>query len=91
MKITSHLLEVVSNLKLILLIGHIWLDFWICVIDNGQEHVDEDKEDKEDEEHKEYRTQYTVGCLQLIKVKISQDDTEQSEAGKNIKYVLWIV
>ena len=82
----TDLLEVVSNLKLILLIGHVRLDLWVGVIDDGQEHVDQDKEDKENEEHEEDGTQNTVGCLQLVEVKVTQDDTEQGETAQQTHF-----
>ena len=77
-----YLLEVVSNLKLVLGISHVGLDLRVGVVDNSQEHVDEDKEDKEDKQHEEDWTQDTIGLLQLVEVKITQDNPEQSKAGK---------
>lgn len=75
-----HLLEIVCNFKLILHIGHVRFHFRIGVIDDGEEHVDENKEDKEDEQHEEYGAQNAVCCFKLIEVKITQDNTEQCEA-----------
>lgn len=75
-------LEVVRHLKLVHLVSHVTLHFRVGVIDDGQEHVDQHEEDEEDEQHEEDWSQVSVGCLQLVEVKVSQDDTEQGEARK---------
>lgn len=73
-------LEVVSHLKLVLLVGHVTLHLRVRVVDDGQEHVDQHEEHEEHKEHEEDRPQNTIGRLQLVEIKISQDDSEQSEA-----------
>ena len=75
-------LEVVRHLKLVHLVSHVTLHFRVGVVDDGQEHVDQHEEDEEDEQHEEDRSQVSVGRLQLVEVKVSQDDTEQGEAIK---------
>lgn len=77
-----HLLEVVGDLKLVLLVGHVGLDLRVGVVDDGQEHVDQHEEDKEDKEHEEDWAKDAVGRLQLLEVKVAQDDTEQGEAAR---------
>lgn len=42
-RLSSCLFQEVRKLQLILLSSQLFLDFWICVIDDGQEHVLEDK------------------------------------------------
>ena len=80
LKNKSYLLEVVGNLKLVLGISHVRLDLRVGVVDDSQEHVDENEEDEEDKQHEEDWTQDAVGLLQLVEVKVTQDDAEQSEA-----------
>ena len=77
-------LEVVSHLKLILLVRHVTLHLGVGVVDDGQEHVDQHEEDEEHKQHEEDRSKDTVRCFQLVKVEISQDDTEQGEAKNSI-------
>jgi hypothetical protein len=83
----TYSLEVVSHFKLILLVSHVALDLRVCVVDDGQEHVDQHEEDEENEQHEEDRTKVSVSSLQLVEVKVSQNDTEQGKAG-NMKVVL---
>ena len=78
--LSTYSLEVVRHLKLVLLVGHVTLHLRVGVVDDGQEHVDQHEEDEEHKEHEEDWTQDTVGCLKLVKVKVSQYDTEQGEA-----------
>lgn len=86
----AYSLEVVSHLKLIHLVGHVSLHFRVGVVDDGQEHVDQDKEYEEDKQHEEDRSQVPVGSLQLMEVKVSQDDTEQCEARERMDKFLYI-
>ena len=81
-------LEVVRHLKLVHLVSHVTLHFRVGVVDDGQEHVDQHEEDEEHKQHEEDRSQVSVGRLQLVEVKVSQDDTEQGEArkGQQIHY-----
>lgn len=80
----TYSLEVVCHLKLILLVCHVTLHLRVGVIDDGQEHVDQHEEDEEDKQHEEDGSQDTVGSLQLVKVKVSKNDTEQGEAGMGV-------
>ena len=43
---------------------HLWLDLAVRVIDDGEEHVEEDEEDNEDVEDEEDRADDRVGCLE---------------------------
>lgn len=86
----AYSLEVVSHLKLIHLVSHVSLHFRVGVVDDGQEHVDQDKEYEEDKQHEEDRSQVPVGSLQLMEVKVSQDDTEQCEARERMDKFLYI-
>lgn len=76
----SYLLEVVSHLKLALLLADVCLHLRVCVVDDGQEHVEQHEEHKEHVEHEVRRTKDSVGFIELMEVEISQDDTEQREA-----------
>ena len=78
----SYLLEIVSNLKLALLISDVGLDLSISVVDDGQEHVEQHKEDEENIGDEENRAKNSVGLLQGVEVEITQDDTEQCKASK---------
>ena len=86
-QICSDLLEVVRNLKLVLLVGHVWLDLGVGVIDDGQEHVDQHEEDKEHKQHEEDWAKDAIGRLQLLEVEVTEDDTEQGEAAKESRWI----
>lgn len=83
-----YLPEVVCHFKFIFGVSHVTLDLRICVIDDGQEHVDQDEEHKEHKQHEEDWSQNSVGFFQLVEVKISQDDTEQGEADKIMQIII---
>ena len=55
------LLEVVSQFELGLLRAHVTLHFRVSVIDDGQEHVQENEEDEEDIGQEEDRPENAVG------------------------------
>ena len=76
----TYLLEVVTDLKLALLGGDVGLNFSVCVVNDGQEHVEQDKEHEEDIGDEEDWTKDTIGSLQSMEVEITQDDTEQCKA-----------
>lgn len=78
----AYLLEIVSNLKLALLISDVGLDLSISVVDDGQEHVEQHKEHEEHIGDEEDRAKNSVGLLQGVEVEITQDDTEQCKASK---------
>ena len=73
----SYLFKVVSHLKLVLLVGKIRLDLRVGVVDDGQEHVEQNEEDEEHIEDEVNGSQHTIGCLQLVEVEVTKDDTEQ--------------
>lgn len=79
-KCNTHSLEVVSHLEFVLLVGHVALHLRVGVVDDGQEHVDQHEEHEEHKHHEEDWTKDAVGSFQLVKVKVSKDDTEQCEA-----------
>lgn len=82
----TYLLEVVTNLKLALLGGDVGFDFSVRVVNDGQEHIKQDKEHEEDIGDEEDWTKDTVGSLQSMEVEITQDNTEQCKATrKNLK------
>lgn len=74
---TIYLLEVVTDLELALLVGDVWLDFSVSIIDDGQEHVQQDEEHEEHVGDEENRSKYAVGCLEGVEVKVTKDYTEQ--------------
>lgn len=78
----AYLLEIVSNLKLALLISNVGLDLSVSVVDDGQEHVEQHKEHEENIGDEEDRAKNSVGLLQGVEVEITQDDTEQCKASK---------
>ena len=77
----SHLLEVVTHFEFILLCGDVRLNLRVGIVDDGQEHVEQDEEYEEDIEDEVCRPQYTVRFLQLVEVEVTQNDSEQGEPG----------
>ena len=63
------------------MVSHVALHLGVGVVDDGQEHVDQHEEHEEHEQHEEDGAEDSVGRFQLVEVEVSQDDTEQSEAG----------
>ena len=61
--IVVSLLQVVSDFELIPLLCYLTLDLAVGVIDNGQEHVEQDKEHKEHIAEKEDWPKHSVGIL----------------------------
>lgn len=76
----TYLLKVVTNLKLALLGGDVGFDFSVRVVNDGQEHIKQDKEHEEDIGDEEDWTKDTVGSLQSMEVEITQDNTEKCKA-----------
>ena len=72
------LLEELSQLDLALLVGQLALYLAISVIDDGNEHVQEDKEDEEYVGQEEDGTEHTIRSLKRLKVKVTENDAEQS-------------
>lgn len=79
-----YLLEVVSNLEFAFLGSNIRFNFCIGIVDDSQEHVEQDEEDEEDIADEEQGSKDTVGVLDLVEVEVSKDDTEESEAIKDV-------
>lgn len=52
----------------------------IGVIDDGNEHVNEDKEDKEDVNKEVEWTEEALRVLQSLKVEVAQNDAEEGHA-----------
>ena len=71
--------EVVANFKIILLSRYLFLDFTVGVVDDGKEHIEKNKENKEDIGQKEYGSKNPIGLLDLVKVEVSKDGSEESE------------
>ena len=80
----TYFFEEVGHLELVLLRGNVGLDLGVGVVDDGEEHVEEDEEDEEDVEDEVGRSQDAVGFLQFVEVEISEDDSEQGEAETHI-------
>jgi len=75
----TNLSEEVSHLELILRVGQVGLDVGVRVVDDGQEHVEQDEEDEEDVQDEERRAKDAVCLLQSLEVKVSEDQTKQRE------------
>ena len=58
------------------------LHFGVGVVDDGQEHVEQDEENEEDVREEHNRTQNSVGRLQRVEVEVTQDNSEQGEAAR---------
>jgi hypothetical protein len=52
----------------------------ISIVDDSQEHVEQDEEDEEHVADEEGGSKNTVGIFDLVEVKVTEDDTEESEA-----------
>ena len=78
-RLKTHLSEEVAHLELVLLVSKVGLDVGVGIIDDGQEHVQQNEEDEEDVQTEERRSEDTVCLLQSLKVEIAQDQTEQRE------------
>ena len=53
---------------------------FICFVDDGNKHVEENEEDKEDKGDKVNRTKHAVGGLNGCKADVAKDDTKQGVA-----------
>ncbi len=73
--------EVVRHFKVIALVREVLLHGGVRLIDDGQEHVEEDEKDEEDVEEEEDGPVYAVSVLQGVKLKVTQDDAQQGEGG----------
>ena len=79
------LLDVVSHFELVRLVRQFGLHLRVAVVDDGEEHVEEDEEDEEDVEDEVGGSKHSVCLLQFVVVEISEDDSEKSEAKNNNK------
>jgi hypothetical protein len=74
------LLEEGAQFNVALLGLHLLLDLTVRVVDDGNEHVQQYEEHKEHIGQEEDRSEDAVGRLNRLKVKVTENDTEQSEA-----------
>ena len=74
-----HLFQVVGHLEFALLRGDVGLDFRVRVVDDGQEHVEQDEEDEEHVENEVGRAEDAVRLLQSLEIEVAKDDAEQRE------------
>ena len=79
----SHLFQVIGHLKFAFLRGNVSLDLRVGVVDDCQEHVEQDEEDEEDVEDEIGRTEDAVCLLQSLEIEVAKDDAEQREAASN--------
>jgi len=75
----THQFEVIGHLEFVLLRGKVGLDFRIRVVDDRQEHVEQDEEDEEDVENKIGGAEDAVCLLQRLEIEVAKDDAEQRE------------
>ena len=71
----------VSDLEIIFLRCNFLLDLAVGVIDDGQEHVEQDKEHEKDVGEEEDGPHHPVGLLQGVEVKVPEDCPQQREDG----------
>ena len=73
--------EEVPKLKLGLLRHHLLLHAPVRVVDNGQEHVEQDEEDEEDVAHEVERPEGAVRVLNRAQVEVAEHGAEHGVAG----------
>ena len=78
----GYLSKEVGHSELVLLTCHVDLDLCVGVVDDGQEHVDEYEEHEEHIQHEVEGSKDSVGSLQLLEVKVTEDYPEQSKTVK---------
>ena len=76
--------EEVGHFELVGLFLEVELDVGVGVVDDGEEHVEQDEEDKEDVQDEEHRAEDAVRLLQPHEVGVAEDCAEQTEAEKQI-------
>lgn len=69
-------LQVISKLKFTLLLRNVRLHLSVRIVDDGQEHVEQDEEDEEYVRNEEYRSEDTVSVFDLVEVEVTKNDTE---------------
>lgn len=86
----TYSLKIINHLKLIHLINHISLHFKINIVNNNQKHINQNKKYEKNKQHKKNKSQIPINNLQLIKIKISQNNTKQYKTKKKINKFLYI-
>ena len=71
--------DIVRRVKADILLVKVSLDLSVGIINDRQEHIQQDKEHKEHVEDEEDRSKDTICLLQSREVKVTQDDTKQSK------------
>jgi len=79
MIIMSYLLQVVGHLKFALLRRNVGFHFRVGVVDDGQEHVQQNEEDEKHVQDEIGRAEDAVCLLQCLEIEITEDDAEQRE------------
>ena len=69
----------ITDLKIIFLSCDFLLDLAVGVIDDGQEHVEEDKEHEKDIGEEEDGSHHPVRPLQGVEVKVPEDSSQERE------------
>ena len=82
MRASGHLFEVVGHLELALLRRNVRLDLRVGVVDDGEEHVEQDEEHEEDVQDEVGGAEDAVGLLQSLEVEVAEDDAEQRETAQ---------
>ena len=78
-----YLFQVVGHFEFAFLRGNVGFHLGVSVVDDGQEHVEQNEEDKEDVQDEERRAKDAVCLLQSLEVEVAKDDTEQCETTGN--------
>ena len=73
----------ICDLKLKFRQFHLCLDFTVGVIDDGQEHVEQNEEHNEDVENEEERSKGGMSTLKAGEVKVPQHGSHQSVTVKD--------
>ena len=73
------LLEVISDLKLVLAASQLCLDLAEGVAEDGEEHVEQDKEHEEHKAEEIQRTEELVGLREGDEVEVSENCSDQSK------------
>ena len=68
-----------SDLEIIFLRCNLLLDLAVGVIDDGQEHIEEDKKHKKDVGEEKDGPHHPIGLLKGVEVKVPKDCSQQRE------------
>ena len=77
---SANLLQIISDVVLVGLRADVGLDLGVGIIDDCDEHVEENEEDKEDVGEEIERSQNGVGFLKFCEVEITQNNSKKSES-----------